>query len=295
MPKSLVTGLGSALLSSTYNKLQRVAIFEPDLPRPAAAQFDGPAPINVLILGTGGQDAVMVAQLSAKRGRATLMAIPFDTFLPVHGHGDAALNDTVSLGGLGLTVNTVENFIGTRIDHVVSVEFDTVKELTDILGGVTVENTTAFTAGDGQFKFPKGTLHLNGNEALVFVSERDGLGKGDAQQTRNQRAFFKGLLDKAKQEDLIKRPARLMELFNALKHHVTLNDELTFAVASEIATAARSVRGKNMSFFASPIAGHQKQPNGRSVTLPDWDKIEALRTAMREGKLALYADSLKQR
>ena len=45
-----------------------------------------------------------------------------------------------AIGGVPLTVQTVENLLDTRIDHVAVLDFEGFAAITDVLGGVTVNN-----------------------------------------------------------------------------------------------------------------------------------------------------------
>ena len=78
-----------------------------------------------------------------------MMSIMRDNWVEIQGHGEAKINAAFSYGGLPLAVNTVENFIGARIDHVALIDFESFKGLTDSLGGVTVHNTVPYTAQNG--------------------------------------------------------------------------------------------------------------------------------------------------
>src|SRR5690606_401872 len=102
------------------------------------------------------------------------MSIMRDNWVNIQGHGEAKINAAVAYGGIPLAVNTVENFIDARIDHVALIDFESFKGLTDAVGGVTVNNTIAFDSINGGhgFSFAQGEITLNGDEALAFVRER---------------------------------------------------------------------------------------------------------------------------
>jgi polyisoprenyl-teichoic acid--peptidoglycan teichoic acid transferase len=61
------------------------------------------------------------------------------------GRSDNKINAALAIGGVPLTVQTVENLLDTRIDHVAVLDFEGFAAITDVLGGVTVNNERAFT------------------------------------------------------------------------------------------------------------------------------------------------------
>ena len=62
--------------------------------------------------------------------------------------------------------------------------------ITDVFGGVTVNNERAFTRITLPDKrFPQGDITLNGEEALAHVRQRMAFASGDFQRVRNQQAY----------------------------------------------------------------------------------------------------------
>ena len=80
----------------------------------------------------------------------------------------------------------MENLLDTRIDHVAVLDFEGFAAITDVLGGVTVNNERAFTPVTlPEVRFPQGDVTLNGVEALAYVRERMAFASGDFQRVRN--------------------------------------------------------------------------------------------------------------
>lgn len=304
-------GIGYALLSNSYNEVRRFSIHQdPSLTRPAAvAVADGmQAPINILLLGSDSRestdplasvedltgfrsDAMMVAQVSPNRQDVTIVSIMRDNWVPIQGFGDAKINAAFSFGGLPLAVNTVENFIGARIDHVALVDFQSFQGLTDAVGGVTVHNSQAFTAenGGGGYTFAEGNITLNGAEALSFVRERYAFADGDYQRARNQQTYLKGLLKQVLSAGTLTDVNKVMDTFNALKPYLILNEELDLPAAVRLGFEMRDVRADNIEFFTSPTLGTGTSDDGQSIVLPNWAEIANMQHAFQTGTLHEYA------
>lgn len=303
--------IGYAILANSFNEIERVSIAQdPALPRPEPVApptetGSGP-PINILLLGSDSRDgtdasrdpadltgsrsdSIMVAQISPDGAHVTVMSIMRDNWVEVQGHGAAKINAAMSFGGLPLAVNTIENFIGARIDHVALVDFESFTGLTDAVGGVSVVNDQAFTATHGGFVFGEGEITLTGEQALGFVRERYAFVDGDYQRARNQQAYLAGLARALLSPDTLGDPRRLIDSFEALKPYLVLDDGLDLAAATGLGLRLRDVRSDDIDFFTSPTLGTGTSADGQSIVLPDWDEMAAVQEAFRAGALHEYA------
>lgn len=87
-----------------------------------------------------------------------------------------------------------------EIPFYVRVNFTSVEEIVDVMGGVDVESELAFKTGKeaGEIvEVKEGMNHFNGKQALAFVRERKALASGDNQRGKNQQALLTALIKKA--------------------------------------------------------------------------------------------------
>ena len=128
--------------------------------------------------GPGRSDSIML--LHAAFGSVRRLSIPRDSYANIPGHGAQKINAAYAIGGAGLAVKTVENFLGNgvNINHVVEVSFTDFPKLIDALGGIDVTlkrcvvSRNVFENGD-VFRLHRGTHHLNGKQALEFSRIRE--------------------------------------------------------------------------------------------------------------------------
>ncbi|HEY2602821.1 MAG TPA: LCP family protein [Thermoleophilaceae bacterium] len=128
--------------------------------------------------GPGRSDSIML--LHAAFGSVRRLSIPRDSYAAIPGHGSQKINAAYAIGGAGLAVRTIQDFLGggVRINHVVEVSFQDFPHLIDSLGGITVNlkhcvvSENVFETGH-RFRLPKGTHHLNGQQALEFSRIRE--------------------------------------------------------------------------------------------------------------------------
>jgi LCP family protein required for cell wall assembly len=128
--------------------------------------------------GPGRSDSIML--LHAAFGSVRRLSIPRDSYAAIPGHGSQKINAAYAIGGAGLTVRTIEDFLGggVQINHVVEVSFQDFPHLIDSLGGITVNlkrcvvSNNVFETGH-RFRLRKGSHHLNGQQALEFSRIRE--------------------------------------------------------------------------------------------------------------------------
>jgi len=291
---AVVVGLFAWNLWSSFDKATKLDDAFPGGARPAAVE----GAQTVLLLGSdargtgegddvsGRSDAIMVVHIPADHETISVMSIMRDNWVEIPGHGEAKINAAMAIGGLPLVVETVEQFIDTRIDHVAIIDFESFSGLTDALGGVTVNNPKEFTAVSGEH-FDEGKITLQGDDALAFVRERKAFATGDYQRAANQQRFMKGLLSEVLSPDVLLNPSRISGLVSEVSPFLSVDSGVDAGYLLSTIWNARDVRAGDVHFFTSPTLGTGWR-GGQSVVLPDWDEIDVVREAFQDGTLADY-------
>ena len=75
--------------------------------------------------------------------------------------------------------------------------FSSVQNIVDALGGITVDNTDGYAFSIGGYTFTQSVMELNGDQALMFARERKSFAEGDRERGRNQMRVIQGMIDKA--------------------------------------------------------------------------------------------------
>lgn len=280
--------------------ISRINAFEevPQANRPQKEAVAGNA-MNFLMLGsdtrdpnsTGGSrsDTIIVLHLPKDRSSAQLVSIPRDTWVHVprskdgkHGNTNAKINAAFAWGGTPLMVQTVEDYTGVRIDHVVMVDFAGFKEIVDALGGVEIDveqsfkSTHSLSAG-GVREFKKGPQTMDGAAALDYARERYAFKDGDFARIRHQQQVIKAVLSKASSGGILTNPTRLNSFLRATADSVAVDETLKlFNMASDL----RHLRGESLTFYTSPTSGTGMKGN-QSVVLPDRAKAKVFFDAIR--------------
>ncbi|MBM7794987.1 LCP family protein [Paenarthrobacter ilicis] len=289
------------------HKLQDVFPDESGRPTQAVSP-DGSSAMNVLIVGSDSRgatkdeaesgeasdqrsDTMMLVHVPADRRKMYAVSIMRDLWVPIPGHGNAKINAALAYGGVPLMVQTVEGFLNQRIDHVVFIDFDGFKGLTDAVGGVDVDVPVAFTpswSGGSNITFPEGPMHMDGEAAFWFVHERYAFPDGDFQRTKNQQLYFQALTRKILSQEVLTNPFTVSKLVADFSPYLSVDAQLTPGAIASIAVELRDVRPGDLVTFTLPTNGTGWSDDGQSIVAPDQDAVNALSKAMTDGTMAQY-------
>lgn len=201
---------------------------------------------NVLITGIdtyGGittvsrSDVNIIATVNPKTHQVLLTSIPRDYYVPI-------VEGTRSTGGLngemdklthtGLfgpdcTVRTLEKVFGIDINYYVKVNFSSLIDIVDALGGITVQSEVAFD------DFVAGENKMDGKRALAFARQRYAFESGDRQRGKNQMKVIEAIIEKLARPDFSND---YMSIFNTVADGVEMNfseDEIMALIRMQIA------------------------------------------------------------
>ncbi|NMO79274.1 polyisoprenyl-teichoic acid--peptidoglycan teichoic acid transferase TagU [Niallia alba] len=159
-------------------------------------------PFSILMLGVderdgdkGRSDTMIVVTVNPEKKSAKLLSIPRDTRTEIIGHGTTdKINHAYAFGGVAMAMDTVENFLDIPIDYYMQINMEGFQDIVNAVGGVTVNNDLDFTYEGVHFK--KGTLTLNGEDALKFSRMRYDDPRGDFGRQLRQRMIIEAVVKK---------------------------------------------------------------------------------------------------
>jgi polyisoprenyl-teichoic acid--peptidoglycan teichoic acid transferase len=237
--------------------------------------------------GAGRSDSIMVVHLNKAHDQAYITSFPRDMWVDIPGHGKGKINAAFAYGGTQLMVQTLESLLGTRMDHVVMVDFEGFIKLTESLGGVTVKNKTAFSSHG--FDYPKGQITIAGEQALWFVRERHSLPGGDLDRAENQRNVIKAIVAKGLSPEIVANPTAFTAFISGVAEHVTVDSSLSDQIIRDLALSLR-LTASDIQLLQAPLSGFGTSPDGQSIDLVNQAQLEALGKAMKKDTMAAYVE-----
>lgn len=253
------------------------------------------------VLHAGGEschctDTMMVVQLSADRGRATVVSVPRDSYVDIPAHQDPAtgrqvaaakgkINAAYGMGGAPLAVRTVEQNTGLRIDHYVEVNFLAFVSTVDALGGVEVCTPKPLKDDYSGLDLPAGTTRLDGAGALRYVRARHVDGSSDLGRMHRQQKFLAQLLRRAASGGTLLDPAKLTGVLDTVLRSVKVDKGLGNAELLDFAGRLKDLSASDADFATVPLSEVDHQvPGWGSTVLWDEKGAAALFEAVRAGR-----------
>ena len=278
-----------------------VAITAPDgtvIP-PAAEGVEGVAGTgtNFLLIGTDGRtatdrgrsDVIILVHVPADPTSVQMIHFPRDLFVSIPGHGKNKINASYAFGGEPLLVETLQDLLDIRIDHVARTDFEGFEGMVDAVGGVRVYAEEA-SSGGGEGAIEEGWNELNGAAALDFVRERHELSQGDISRGRRQLALIKAVLLEATSRDTLTNPLTVARLTDAATTNMVVDQDLDLGEMRDLALELRDLRSNDIVFATAPFTGFGSDPVAGSIDIVDTEKMELLGEALRTDTMDEYLD-----
>lgn len=156
---------------------------------------------NGEIRDKGLSDVNMLIAVNPTTKKILMVNIPRDYYVPLY--GDTAKMDKLTHAGnygVDCSMKTLNALFGVECNYYVKVNFKSVVDIVDALGGVTVNSDLYFSSNHSlsgkTYSFVKGENTLTGDAALAFARERKSVSGGDRQRGIHQQKIISAILDK---------------------------------------------------------------------------------------------------
>ncbi len=165
-------------------------------------------------------DVNIIATINPKTRQILLTNVPRDYYVQLHdtiGYKDKLTH--AGTYGIDTSVKTLEDLLGIEINYYYKVNFSSLKNIVNALGGVEVYSEYDFRSWNG-YNFSKGLNKVNGRQALAFARERKTFQDGDNQRGKNQQALIEAIFKKCTSPSII---TNYSSLLNSLMDSILTN------------------------------------------------------------------------
>jgi LCP family protein required for cell wall assembly len=239
--------------------------------------------------GAQRTDTLMLVHIDGDRRGAYVISLPRDSWVAVPGHGMDKINAAFSYAGPSLAVETVEDLTGVRIDHLAVVDWEGFRQLTDSVGGVTVNVPQTVHDSARGITWTAGEHTLDGQQALDYVGQRYGLPRGDLDRVRRQQYFLRMLLEESLHAEMRKDPRMLYGFLETVTRHLSVDDEWSTKEMADLMLSLRNLRTADIGYLTVPI-WKLGQEGDQSVVYLDFVRSEQLWRAVRNDRVASWVD-----
>lgn len=165
-------------------------------------------------------DVNIVVTVNPNTRQVLITSIPRDYYVQLHdttGYKDKLTH--AGIYGTDCSIKTIEDLLGIDINYYFKVNFTSLIDIVDALGGVNVYADQSFSTWNG-YHFTKGYNKVDGNAALAFVRERKTFANGDRQRGINQQALISAMINKCISKEIL---TKYTSLLNSVKGSIITN------------------------------------------------------------------------
>ena len=209
---------------------------------------------------SGRSDVIMLVQVDFTRTKISAVTFARDMFVENENGRMTKINTIVRNHDEKTLCETIERNFGVPIDGWFRLNFTSVIELVDAIGGAHVELTSAEanyinkTAGRyPEYPLSEGVCHLNGAQALTYARCRkldNDLGRG-----QRQSKLLSAMVDQTKRMTA----ANIIAVFNSLKH--AWRSSLSLGEQTGLLFKALWLRGADVERISMPFEGYWRFGN----------------------------------
>lgn len=209
-------------LNDKFGKMQKVELNKEELGIDKETEESLSGYRNIALFGVDSRsnnlekgnrsDCIIIASINNKTKDVRLISVYRDSYVQIDGHGLDKITHAYSYGSAQLAVKTLNTNLDLNIKEFVTVNFDSVADAVDKLGGVTLNiesneelkqvnaciDETASVTGKSNAKLTKtGTQTVNGVQAVAYSRVRYTAG-GDYKRTERMRNVIEAMTKKLK-------------------------------------------------------------------------------------------------
>ncbi|MCB5275677.1 Biofilm regulatory protein A [Arthrobacter sp. SO5] len=243
--------------------------------------------------GYGHSDVMMLMDISADNKRVNVVSFPRDLLVGIPKCTDqkskreypaqknVMINAAMSEAGIGCAVDTVNKLTGLEIDHFMMADFNSVKELSNTVGGVDVCISDAVFDPDSGLRLPKGTSKVEGEQALAFLRTRHAFADGgDLGRIKGQQGFLSSLVRKIKDDGTLTNPGKMLQIADVVTRNLTIDDGMaSVPTLLTVANRLKNIDVSKVAFVAVPTEPAVSDSNRLQLAEPAASQLFA---AMRK-------------
>jgi len=231
-------------------------------------------------------DVNMIVTVNPNTHEILLTSIPRDYYVQLN--GTKGLKDKLThagIYGVNKSIKTLEDLFGIEINYYVKVNFTTLIDVVDVIGGIDIYSDATFTAyTDHTVRVRKGNNHFNGKQALAFARERYAYREGDRHRVKNQQDVISAIMNKVlSSKTLISKYNSLLNtLDGSFQTNMNMNS-ITSLVKKQIdnmpkwTIVSQNVNGTDSQQYTYSYPGQQLY-----VMIPDMTTVETAKNKINE-------------
>lgn len=228
---------------------------------------------------TSRSDVNMLVTVNPTTHQILMTSIPRDYYVQLPGISGEYYDKLTHAGlyGADCSMNTLSQLFGIDIDYYAKVNFTTLRDMVDALGGVDLDSRYEFTTISGEYFVQGMNYDVDGSSALAFARERYNLPNGDNDRVINQQIVLKAIINKCMSPAILTGYMGIMD---------SLSDSFETSLSQQqISSLVRMQldQGKGWEILSSRVVGtgdentcYSSGDNMLYVMIPDYASVETV-------------------
>ncbi len=188
-------------------------------------------------------DVNIIATINPETHQILLVTTPRDYYVTFPGVTGSAKDKLTHAGiyGVDVSMETLEELYGIEIDFYARVNFTSLINMVDALGGITVYSSETFTTREHEgivVDVVEGYNDFTGTEALMFARERYNISGGDFQRGENQMEVIKAMIEKVTSPAIVTSAYNLLESVSGSVDTNMSTDQIQTLIKNQLADGA---------------------------------------------------------
>lgn len=231
----------------------------------------------------GRSDVNIIAVVNPTSHQVLLVTTPRDYYvtIPNISYGQYDKLTHAGIYGIDASMATLENLYDVEIPFYGKVNFTSMINIVDELGGLDVESDAEFTTSTNSgivFDVTEGMNHFNGKQALAFCRERKNLPDGDNARGRHQQAVITAIIKKMMSPAMLKGAMGIIEsVSDGVDTNMSM-EQIQAMIKTQIRTGAKwSIYSVSATGYGERNVCYSSGSASLYVTVPDDTSVANIR------------------
>lgn len=232
-------------------------------------------------------DVNIIATVNPETHQVLLVTTPRDYYVILPGVTGSSKDKLTHAGiyGVDVSMATLEAVYDIELDFYARVNFTSLINMVDALGGISVYSSESFTttAHEGiVVDVVEGYNYFTGTEALMFARERYNVSGGDFQRGENQLEVIKGMIEKVTSPSIITSAYDLLDSVSGSLDTNMSTDQIQTLIKNQLTDGAEwtiitmSAEGTTGSEMCYSYSGGEL-----SIVYPNYDSVAEISEAIQ--------------
>lgn len=234
-------------------------------------------------------DVNIIVVVNPKQKRILMVSTPRDYYVALDGDPNK-MDKLTHAGSRGIecSMRTLEALYDIEFNYYAKVNFKSVVDIVDAVGGVTVHSDFNFSSyasfTEKTYYFKKGDNDLIGDSALAFARERESFSRGDRQRGIHQQVLIKAVVEKAISPSML-IPSKIEQMLQAVSNNTKTNfaeKEIKKLISYQMSTMGKAWEFESMSVDGKGDSAYTYSYPRQAlyVMRPDMETVNAAKLAI---------------